>query len=61
MEVITCQWEGLKLTIYAAKYISSKYLITYIKGSFAMPKGEAHCASFAALLTEMLLGKDILF
>lgn len=54
MEAITCQWEGLKLTIYATKYISSKRLITYIKGSFTMPKDETHCASFAVLLVAML-------
>lgn len=61
MEAIICQWEELKLTIYATKYISSKHLIMYIQESFVMPKDEAHCASFAALLTAMLLGKDIFF
>lgn len=54
MEAITCQWEGLKLTIYATKYVSSKRLITYIKGSFTMPKDETQCASFAVLLVAML-------
>ncbi|CEG84014.1 hypothetical protein RMATCC62417_17871 [Rhizopus microsporus] len=54
MEATTCQWEGLKLYDYATKYISNKHLITYIKGSFAMPKDETHCTSFAVLLAAML-------
>ncbi|KAI8069132.1 uncharacterized protein B0P05DRAFT_551662 [Gilbertella persicaria] len=53
-EAITCQWEGLKLIIFATRYISEKHSITYKKGSYIMPKEETHTASFARLLAAVL-------
>ncbi|KAI8638294.1 hypothetical protein BD408DRAFT_423303 [Parasitella parasitica] len=54
LEAITCQWQGLKLTVYGTRFISKDHLITYRKGSFAMPKEETHAASFAHVLAAVL-------
>ncbi|CAO0801908.1 unnamed protein product [Mucor circinelloides] len=54
LEAITCQWQGLKLTVYGTRFISKDHLITYRKGSFAVPKEETHAASFARVLTAVL-------
>jgi hypothetical protein len=61
LEAITCQWEGLKFVIFATKCVSDKYLVTYRRGSFCMPKDESHCASFATLLAAMLSLKRLVF
>ncbi|KAI8063437.1 uncharacterized protein B0P05DRAFT_555882 [Gilbertella persicaria] len=53
-EAITCQWEGLKLSIYGTKFVSKNNMITYIKGTFAFPAEETHAASFARLLLAVL-------
>ncbi|KAG2230990.1 hypothetical protein INT48_002769 [Thamnidium elegans] len=61
IEAITCQWEGLKLTIYATKYLPNKHLISYTKESFVMPKDETYCASFAVFLAAILSLKRLVF
>ncbi|KAI8076927.1 hypothetical protein BDF21DRAFT_464131 [Thamnidium elegans] len=54
LEAITCQWQGLKLTLYGTRFISEDHLVTYKKGSFSVPKDETHAASFAHVLAAVL-------
>ncbi|KAG1166784.1 hypothetical protein G6F55_005953 [Rhizopus delemar] len=54
LEAITCQWQGLKLTVYCKRFISKDHLVTYRKGSFAVSKDEFHAASFAHVLVAVL-------
>ncbi|KAG1322911.1 hypothetical protein G6F62_009970 [Rhizopus arrhizus] len=54
LEAITCQWQGLKLTLYSTRFISEDHLVTYKKGSFSVPKDEIHAASFAHVLAAVL-------
>ena len=60
-EAITCQWEGLKLVVFATRYISEEHGITYKKGVYMMPKEETHTASFAISLAAILSLKRLVF
>jgi hypothetical protein len=60
-EAITFQWEGLKLVVFATRYISEEHSITYKKGLYMVPKEETHTASFAMLLAAILSLKRLVF
>ncbi|KAG1136936.1 hypothetical protein G6F37_011625 [Rhizopus arrhizus] len=60
-EAITCQWEGLRLVVFATRYISEEHSITYKKDSYMMPKEETHTASFAISLAAILSLKRLVF
>ncbi|KAG1055513.1 hypothetical protein G6F43_002532 [Rhizopus delemar] len=54
LEAITCQWQGVKLTIFGTRYLSQYHSVTYKKGVFIIPKTANHLTSFSQTLSAVL-------
>lgn len=54
LEAITCQWQGLCLTIYGTRIVDENHSLSYIKKRVTIPSENGHFAAAANVLLTML-------